>query len=199
MGIEEIFFKPYYVEDLKRILIERCSEAFEPGVVDGKVIFSCYEYTTYRSGDVRLMLDLMRICAEIAEAQGDKRIDMGHYLKAKERVEMDHYQALLDSIALMQRNLLVSLALLNEVEGIASPSTNQVYEKFQEQYGAAPSYRRVAGTLKEMEVMNLIGMRQVSRGREGRSNEIWLKIPARVVLEHTQIDWKKMKELHKIR
>jgi len=106
---------------------------------------------------------------------------------------------LLDSIALMQRNLLVSLALLNEVEGIVTPSTNQVYKKCLEQYGAAPSYRRVAGILKEMEVTNLIGVRDVSRGRGGRSNEIWLKIPAQVVLERTQIDWRKMKELHKIR
>jgi Cdc6-like AAA superfamily ATPase len=143
------------------------------------------------------MLDLMRICAEIAEAQGDKKIDMGHYRKAKERMEMDHCQELMDSIALMQRNLLVSLALLDEVEGIASPSTNQVYEKCQEQYGIAPSYRRAAGILKEMELTNLIGVRDVSRGRGGRSNEMWLKIPAHVVLEHAGIDWRRMKELRK--
>jgi len=47
-----------------------------------------------------------------------------------------------------------------------------------------------------MEVTNLIGVRDVSRGRRGRSNEIWLKIPAHAVLENARIDWRRAKKLH---
>ena len=60
----------------------------------------------------------------------------------------------------------------------------------------APSYRRISGVLKEMEVTNLIGVRDVSRGRGGRSNEIWLKIPPHAVLENARIDWRRAKKLH---
>ena len=60
----------------------------------------------------------------------------------------------------------------------------------------APSYRRISGVLKEMEVTNLIGVRDVSRGRGGRSNEVWLKIPAHAVLENAGIDWRRAKKLH---
>ena len=60
----------------------------------------------------------------------------------------------------------------------------------------APSYRRISGVLKEMEVTNLIGVRDVSRGRGGRSNEVWLKIPAHAVLENARIDWRRAKKLH---
>ena len=60
----------------------------------------------------------------------------------------------------------------------------------------APYYQRVAGVLKEMEVTNLVGVRDVSRGRGGRSNEIWVKIPAHAVLENDGIDWRRAKKLH---
>ena len=54
----------------------------------------------------------------------------------------------------------------------------------------APSYRRISGVLKEMEVMNLVGIRNVSKGRGGRNNEVWLKIPAQAILERTRAEWK---------
>ena len=63
----------------------------------------------------------------------------------------------------------------------------------------APSYRRISGVLKEMEVTNLIGVRDVSRGRGGRSNEVWLKIPAHAVLENAGIDWRRAKKLHEVK
>ena len=52
------------------------------------------------------------------------------------------------------------------------------------------SYRRVAGVLKELEVMGLIGGRSISRGSEGRSNELWLKVPVQTILEYMQSDWR---------
>jgi hypothetical protein len=52
------------------------------------------------------------------------------------------------------------------------------------------SYRHVASVLKELEVMGLIGGRSISRGSEGRSNELWLKVPVQTILEYMQSDWR---------
>jgi len=51
------------------------------------------------------------------------------------------------------------------------------------------------GVLKELEVMNLIGGRTVSRGRGGCSSEVCLKVPARTILEYLGIDWKRIKDM----
>jgi cell division control protein 6 len=190
MGTEEIFFQSYARQDLQQILLGRCREAFGPGVIDEKVIEAIVNYTAEQSRDVRRMVDLVRICGEIAEAQNDQKVEMKHYTEALKRLEMDHYKPLLDSMAEIQRRLLVTIAWLSEFERVTAPSTSQVYDEYQKIFEKAiPGYRRVAGVLKELEVMNLIGMRNVSKGRGGRINEIWLKIPAHVVLEHTRGDW----------
>jgi hypothetical protein len=55
------------------------------------------------------------------------------------------------------------------------------------------SYRRVSGVLKELEVMDIIGSRTVSRGRSGRMNEVWLKIPGETVMDFTYPKWRMMK------
>ena len=76
------------------------------------------------------------------------------------------------------------------VEHLTAPSTTEVYEQHQKIFEkTVPTYRRVAGILKEMEVMNLIGTRNVSKGRGGRNNEVWLKIPAHGILERTIAEW----------
>ncbi|KON26946.1 hypothetical protein AC481_06190 [miscellaneous Crenarchaeota group archaeon SMTZ-80] len=45
MGTEETFFTPYSGEDLRQILEGRCKEAFEPGVIDEKVLH--YNFLKY--------------------------------------------------------------------------------------------------------------------------------------------------------
>jgi len=43
--------------------------------------------------------------------------------------------------------------------------------------------------------MNLIGGRNVSKGRGGRVGEVWLKVPAQIILEYRGVDWRKMKRM----
>jgi len=196
MGVEEIFFQPYTRKDLKQILNGRCKEAFKPGVVSEDVIEACVDYTAEQSRDVRRMVDLLRVCAETAEIQSDRKLEMKHFTEALKRFEMDYHKALFDGLAEMQLNLLHALAWLSEIEGVTVASTSQVYEKYHELLKkTAPSYRRVSGVLKELEVMNLIGGRNVSKGRGGRVGEMWLKVPARTILDYRGVDWRKMKRM----
>jgi cell division control protein 6 len=195
MGFEEIFFKPYSKEELKGILTNRCSEAFNPGVVDPAVIDACVSYTAEQSRDVRRMIDLLRFCGEVAEAGNAAAVSMEHYYQAVKRVEADHYTTLFHGLADLQLELLHHLAFLAEIDGVSAPSTNQLYDQYKKATGKdTRSYRALAGVLKELEVMNLVGAKTVSKGRGGRSNEVWLKIPAEAVLDYTRPDWRDIKK-----
>jgi len=142
------------------------------------------------------MIDLLRLCGEAVEAGNARRVRMEHYDQAVKLVEMDHYETLFRGLAAMQLKLLHHLAMLAEFEDVSSPSTNQIYDQYKQAAGKdSRSYRAVAGVLKELEVMNLVGARSVSKGRGGRTNEVWLKIPAETILDYTKPDWRKLKKI----
>ena len=64
-------------------------------------------------------------------------------------------------------------------------STSQTHQYYQETLnGPALFHRRVSGVLKELEVMNLIGGTKRFKEERGRSSEVWLKVPARAVLDY---------------
>ena len=163
--------------------------------MDEKVIDLCVDHTAEQSRDVRRMVDLIRVCGEVAEADGSGRVKVEHFGETLKRFEVDYYRLLFDGLADMQMHILRMLAWLAEIDGVGTASTSQLYDRYREMVGGSvPSYRRVAGVLKELEVMNLIGGRTVSRGREDRSGEVWLKVPARTILEYLGIDWKRIKD-----
>lgn len=192
MGFEEIFFQPYTKEDLRRILMGRSAEAFNEGVVDEKVLQECVEYASEQSRDVRRMVDLLRVCGEMAEADHSERVEMKHFTQASERFKQDHYKALFAGLAGLQLDLLHNLAELDVFEGVTAPSTSQLYLKCEHLHKFCSSYRRVASVLKELEVMNLVGGRSISKGRGGRTNEVWLKIPADTILDYTLPNWREL-------
>jgi len=195
MGLEEIFFKPYSREELSKILKKRCVEAFNRGTVDRKVIEACVDYTAEQSRDVRRMIDLLRVCGEVCESQGDSKVELKHFNQALERFEMDHHKTLFGAMANLQLDLIHVIAWLNEFENEASPSTDQIYQAYKKMVGQkALSYRRISSGLKELEVMNLIGTRKISRGREGQRNEVWLTIPAETILDFTKPEWREEKK-----
>jgi cell division control protein 6 len=74
IGFEEVLFKPYTIQELHDILVERCKEAFNPDVVDPEVIKGCASYTGEESRDVRKMLEIMRFCGEVAEKENDEKV-----------------------------------------------------------------------------------------------------------------------------
>ncbi|OGD54639.1 hypothetical protein A3K80_06475 [Candidatus Bathyarchaeota archaeon RBG_13_38_9] len=195
MGLEEIFFKPYSREELGEILEKRCVEAFNPSVVDRGVVEACVNYTAEQSRDVRRMIDLLRVCGEVCEAQGDLKIEIKHFNEALKRFEMDHYKILFGGMADLQLELIHTMAWLNEFDSIVSSSTEEIFQAYKKSVGEkALSYRRVSSVLKELEVMNLIGTRKISRGRGGQRNEVWLTIPAETVLDFTRPDWREEKK-----
>jgi cell division control protein 6 len=183
MGVEELFFQPYSKEELEKILFNRIHSAFHPGVVDEMVIKRIVEYTAEQSGDVRRMVDLLRMCGDIAWEDKSEKMVKEHVDKAIKRMESDYYKKLLGKLPNIQQFLLIAMAMLLK-EGTETLSINEVFTFYQQMFGEQRvGYRRISGILKEMEVSNLIGGRNISKGQVGYSREVWLKIPAQFIYE----------------
>lgn len=196
MGVEEIIFQPYTNEDLRQILMNRCREAFAPGVIEDEVFRAFVKYAAEQSRDVRRMVDLLRICGEIAENRDSKRVEMKDFEQARQRLDADYYKVLLDGLAETAKEIMRILAWLTQNENTIVVTTNQLYQSYQGLFGGStPSYRRIAGVLKELEIMNLIGGRVVSKGRGGRNEEVWLKAPSQIILECLGVGERRREEM----
>lgn len=200
IGFEEVLFTPYSIQELYDILSERCREAFNPDIVDPDVIKECAAYTGEESRDVRKMLEVMRLCGEIAENENAKKVEMKHYNKIVKFLSQDHDILKISGLPQTHLILLGALAWELEVEGKPTLTSKRLYDLYhynQVESGAgnvALSYRRISGVLKELEVMNLIGSRNIFKGRGGQSSEIWLKISAQSVLNFTNPLWREAKQ-----
>lgn len=70
-------------------------------------------------------------------------------------------------------------------------TTSMIYQMYQEFIKSKKtlSYRRIATILKELEVIGLLGGRNISKSREGYGREIWLKVPAKSVIDYAKTKW----------
>ena len=115
--------------------------------------------------------------------------EVSDWLEAFERFETNYHDELFDNLSKTHRILLTCIAKLTDIDNVKTPTTSQVYQEFQERVRHRTlSYRRIADLLKELEVMGLIGLRNLSRGRDGQVNEVWLKLPAETIYDQLCID-----------
>jgi len=199
MGSEEIIFTPYSTEELKEILNNRIAAAFRKNAFDPEVI-DALVLNRSQVIDVRKMYELLRLCGEVADANNVRKVRMKHYERALAIMNQDHNLILISRLPYPHQHLLKWLGWTNVVQSEETARVSRLYTLYvDEQIGWGDgreilSYRRVAGVLKELEVMDIIGSRTTSRGRGGRMNEVWLKIPGETVMDFTCPKWKIMKD-----
>ena len=85
---KEIFFPSYCAEQLKDLLYERASIAFEHNVLADTVIPLCAALAEFDHGDARRALDLLCISGEIAERARVKKVTEEHVRQASEQLDL---------------------------------------------------------------------------------------------------------------
>ena len=199
MGSEEIIFIPYTMKELKEILNNRVAAAFRKNAFDPEVI-DALVMNRSQVIDVRKMYELLRLCGEIADGNNVRKVRMKHYERALAIMNQDHNMILISRLPYAHQTLLKWLGWTNVVQNEETARVSRLYNLYCDEqilWGDGReilSYRRVAGVLKELEVMDIIGSRTMSRGRGGRMNEVWLKIPGETVMDFTFPKWRMMKD-----
>jgi len=181
---EEIVFPPYNALQLQEILNKRALSAFKDKVVEEGVVSKCAAFAAREHGDARRALDLLRIAGELAERDRSKKILVKHIDEANTKMEKDKILDIIRSEPKQFQYVLYSIIELSE--GRNNPIfTGDVYEKYRDvclkNKSEALTQRRISDIIQEFDMLGIINVRVISKGRGGRMREIRLAIAKNIV------------------
>jgi len=184
LGEEEAIFPPYNALELKEILEKRANVAFKQGTVEDGVLEKCAAYAAREHGDARRALDLLRVSGEVAERENSDKIRPEHIDKAEEKIEKDRVMEIVTSQPKQSQAVFYSIVLLQNGK---KKETGEVYEQYCEICKnanlTALTQRRVSDLIGELDMLGLINAKVISKGRYGRTREIYITIPEDLLLK----------------
>lgn len=195
---EELVFPPYNALQLQEILKKRSIGAFKKSSIANAAIAKCAAFAAREHGDARRALDLLRVAAELAERNGDKKISVDHIDEANHKIERDK---ILDIVETEPKQFQAVLQAIVDLEGKGSKLkrqeklfkdnnkprifTGDVYNEYQRVCNRINmevlTQRRVGDIIAEFDMLGLINATVVSKGRYGRTKEIMLSIPPNIL------------------
>jgi archaeal cell division control protein 6 len=188
---EEIIFPPYNALQLQDILGRRANEAFKEKVVEDGVIAKCAAYAAREHGDARRALDLLRIAGELAERDASKKIHLKHLDHANEKLERDKILDVIRSEPKQFQLVLSAIIKLAEKNSSESFFTGDVYILYQDlcvqNKLEVLTQRRVSDIIQEFDMLGIINVRVISKGRGGRMREIKLAISNDIIKKAKEI------------
>jgi cell division control protein 6 len=165
---QEIIFQPYTREELFSILKERTKMGFYPEVISDEILEEIVD-KTLESGDLRVGIDLLRVCGNLAESEASRTIDEQHLNEALKRTGPVSLSHTLNSLS-ENENSLLELIVNFKDENLTAGS---LYELFQEK--TSTSYSSFNRTLDKLEFLRLIDTKFTGKGMRGNSRLIILR------------------------
>ena len=182
---EEIVFPPYNAIQLQEILNKRSSLAFKEGVIQDGVVQKCAAFAAREHGDARRALDLLRIAGELAERDGSKKILLKHIDEANTKIERDKILDVIRTEPKQFQYVLHSIITLTEQNKGTPLFTGDVYNHYQDvclkNKSDVLTKRRVSDIIQEFDMLGIINVRVISKGRGGRMREIKLAIAKGII------------------
>lgn len=197
---EEIVFPPYNALQLQEILSKRAKDVFKEGVLHEGVLAKCAAFAARDHGDARRALDLLRIAGELAERDGSKKVLLKYIDKANNKIEKDKILDVIRSEPNQFQLVLYSIIKLSEQrtkesngnkKGSEPIFTGEVYNLYQklcnENKSEILTQRRVSDIIQEFDMLGIINVRVISKGRGGRMREIKLAITENILVKAKEI------------
>ena len=182
---EEIVFPPYNALQLQDILNKRSEGAFKENVLTEGVVAKCAAFAAREHGDARRALDLLRIAGELAERSNSKKILFKHIDEANEKIEKDK---ILDVISTEPRQfqlVLYSIIKLAEKQKDEPIFTGDIYNHYQglcaKNKCEVLTQRRISDIIQEFDMLGIINVKVISKGRGGRMREVKLAISSNII------------------
>ncbi|HUU76035.1 MAG TPA: ORC1-type DNA replication protein [Methanoregulaceae archaeon] len=173
---EELVFPPYNAPQLCDILQQRVETAFVDGALDEGVIPLCAALAAQEHGDARRALDLLRVSGELADRKEAERVTESHVKMAQAKIETDSMIECIITLPTQSKVILYSMLLLEQMGQniFTSGEVSRIYKEI------APlldidvlTHRRITDLISELNMLGVINTRVVSRGRYGRTKEMW--------------------------
>jgi cell division control protein 6 len=173
---EELVFPPYNAPQLCDILQQRAEIAFLEEVLEEGVIPLCAALAAQEHGDARRALDLLRVSGEIADREESEKVGEKHVKQAQAKIETDSMVECIATLPTQSKIVLYSMLLLDHMGQniFTSGEVSRIYQEI------APvmdldilTHRRITDLISELNMLGVINTRVVSRGRYGRTKEMW--------------------------
>jgi len=188
---EEVVFDPYNALQLQDILTKRAKEVFREGVMQEGVIAKCSALAAREHGDARRALDLLRIAGELAERDGSKKIFLKYIDEANEKIEKDKILDVITSEPKQFQMVLDAIIKLSEKHPSNSIFTGDVYNLYRDiclkNHLEILTQRRVGDIIQQFDMLGIINVRVISKGRGGRMREIKLAINKEIIEKAKEI------------
>lgn len=188
---EELVFPPYNAPQLVDILAQRAEAAFVPGAVSDGVIPLCSALAAQEHGDARRALDLLRISGELADRDESDRVTEEHVKQAQAKIETDSMIECIATLPTQSKLILYSMLILEQLGQniFTSGEVSRIYQDI------APTieldvltHRRITDLISELNMLGVINTRVVSKGRYGRTKEMWFDSNTGKIREVVQKD-----------
>ncbi len=182
LGEENLVFPPYSADELCDILGERAKMAFKEGTIEEDIIRLCAAIAAQEHGDARRALDLLRVSAEIAERNGDKKLTERHVRMAENKIELDRVTEIVRTLPVQSKLVLMSAIVGNELyDNLTTGDLYHIYKDLCRIAGVnILTQRRVADLISELDMLGIITARVISKGRYGRTREIEVFAPRKI-------------------
>ena len=181
LGEEEIVFRAYSVEQIKKILEGRINQAFIQGAVEDSALNLCSALAGREHGDVRRAIDLLRVAGELAEREQKTIITENHIKLARNKIEENKEVTSLQSFPLHEKLLIIAAMKSSEL------ATGEIYTVYKSLCTIVRqnelTQRRVTQMLSEIELSGIISGRIVYQGIHGNTKKYKLTIPRETVKE----------------
>ena len=179
LGEEEIVFTNYDVEQIKKILEERISEAFEAESVDDSALNLCAALAGGEHGDARRAIDLIRVAGELAERQQSDKVTETHVRDASQKIEENKEETSLKSYPLHEKLVILAIMKAN------GSSTGEIYTSYKNLCKVVGrdelTQRRITQMLSEIELSGIISGRLVHQGIHGRTKKYKLTVSSEMI------------------
>jgi cell division control protein 6 len=188
---EEVVFPPYNALQLQDILSKRAEKSFKEGSVGDGVVQKCAAFAAREHGDARRALDLLRIAGELCERDGSKKILLKHIDEANNKIERDKILDVISSEPRQFQLVLYAIMQLSDKNKDKPIFTGDVYNLYHEYCGKTRTevltQRRVSDIVQEFDMLGIINVKVISKGRGGRMREIKLAIASNIARKAREI------------
>ncbi|MDO8528442.1 MAG: orc1/cdc6 family replication initiation protein [Nanoarchaeota archaeon] len=188
---EEVVFPPYNALQLQEILTRRAQDGFKEDILEEGVIAKCAAFAAREHGDARRALDLLRVAGELAERDSSKKVGVKHIDEANNKIEKDKILDVITSEPKQFQVVLDSIIRLSEKQKEEPIFTGDVYNLYKsiclQNKLETLTQRRVGDIIQEFDMLGIINVRVISKGRGGRMREIKLAISKDILTKAKEI------------
>lgn len=162
---QEIVFPPYTYDEIHKILKERTRIGFFPDVINEEILEEITMHTS-ETGDLRVGIDLLRVCGNLAESEASTKINKDHLTEALNKNKIMILKTTVSSLNQIEKALL-KVIVENEDEELTA---GYVFDILNE--NEKTSYSSFNRAVEKLEFLRIIDTKLTGKGIRGNSRLI---------------------------